>query len=476
MKASNLTLAQLTKTDIAVLGFGRSGRSVTEFLLSLGATPRVYTQHPIDKSLADIYAGRGVAFSFGFPDAFEEGILMRSPGIRPDILPIRRALANGAQLCGEADLFLCNTKALVIGVTGSDGKTTTASLIAALLRAAGKRVVLGGNNGMPLLPHLASLTAEDFAVVELSSFQLMTAPSPDVALITNITPNHLNWHTDFLEYATAKCRIFTGGAKRLVTLADDPICADIAARAPLPVTLFSAKNELPFPEKSGDGCVFAKNGTLVVRERETERVLDVLGAFSLPGVHNLQNLAAATAAVADIVSEQGMRHALKDFSGVPHRLQTVGTVRGVRYIDSSIDTSPTRVAAALGAMNEKPLVIVGGRGKGIDLSPLADALAAGARAVFLYGETANEIATLLGTRVPNFQFNLFADAFFAAADAAVPGESVLLSPGCTAFDQFRDFEHRAEVFCRLVRDLERKNSGTLQADSRHGGADERHGL
>ena len=475
MKASNLTLAQCKKTAVAVLGFGRSGRSVTELLLGLGITPRVYTQHPLDKSVTDAYEGRGVTFCFGFPDAFAEGILMRSPGIRPDIAPIRRALANGAELSGEVDLFLANTKARVIGVTGSDGKTTTATLIAALLRAAGKRVVLGGNNGSPLLPHLGALGVGDYAVVELSSFQLMTAPAPRVAVLTNLTPNHLNWHTDFLEYAAAKCRIFHG-AERLVTFADDPICAEIATRAILPVTLFSAKNELPPPQRSGDGCVFVKNGALVMLGAEGERTLDVLCDFSLPGVHNLQNLAAAVGAACDIVSEEHVRYALKGFAGVPHRLQTVGVVRGVRYIDSSIDTSPTRVAAALAALGEKPLVIAGGRGKGIDLAPLADTLAAGARAVFLYGETAAEIAKGLGTRVPHLMFELFADAFLAAADAAVPGESVLLSPGCTAFDQFRDFEHRAEVFCHLVKGLERKNSGTLQADSRHGGLDERHGL
>ena len=475
MKASNLSVVQLKKTTVAVLGFGRSGRSVTDLLLSLGVLPNVYVQHPVSEEVMGSYARRGVRFFLGFPEVFAEGVLMRSPGIRPDIAPIRQALARGARLSGEVDLFLANTKARVIGVTGSDGKTTTATLIAALLRAAGKRVVLGGNNGSPLLPHLDALGVGDYAVVELSSFQLMTAPAPDVAVLTNLTPNHLNWHTDFLEYAASKCRI-TQGAERLVTLADDPLCAEIAARATMPVTLFSAKGELPLPQRSEDGCVFVKDGALVLRGAWGERTMDVLGDFSLPGVHNLQNLAAAAGAVCDIVNEQSVRHALRSFSGVAHRLQTVGTVRGVRYIDSSIDTSPTRVAAALAALGERPLVIAGGRGKGIDLAPLADTLSTGARAVFLYGETAAEIATLLGERVPHVVFELFADAFFAAADAAVPGESVLLSPGCTAFDQFRDFEHRAEVFCHLVKDLERKNSGTLQADTRHGGLDERHGL
>ncbi len=476
MRASNLSVNTLLQSTVALVGFGRSGQAVCDFLLARGNIPTVYAQEEIGRERRAPYEARGVRFHHDFPVVFTEQVLVRSPGIRPDIPPIWRAIGQGAILTGEVDLFLANTAAQVIGVTGSDGKTTTANLIAALLRAQGKRVLLGGNNGTPLLPRLDALGAGDLAVVELSSFQLMTAPPPDVAVLTNITPNHLNWHTDLEEYVEAKCRIFAAGATRLVCSADDPVAAQIATRAPLPVTHFSAQRALPTPQKSGDACVFAAGDALCIQTAHTRRTVSVFDVFSPPGIHNKQNLAAAVGAVADIVSADAIRTAAAAFCGVPHRLQTVGTVRGVRYIDSSIDTSPTRVAAALSALGTRPIVIAGGRTKGIDLSPLADTLARGACSVFLYGEAAAEIAVLLGTRVPNFEFERFSDAFFAAANTAQAGQTVLLSPGCTAFGEFRDFEHRAEVFCRLVQDLERKNSGTLQADPRDGRSCERDGL
>jgi UDP-N-acetylmuramoylalanine--D-glutamate ligase len=184
----------------------------------------------------------------------------------------------------------------------------------------------------------------------------------------------------------------------------------------------------------------------------------VLDVFSLPGAHNRENLAAAIGAVCDLASAGEIRAAAGNFRGVPHRLQTVATVGGVRYINSSIDTSPIRTAAALSALSGKPLVIAGGRTKGLSLAPLADALAARAAAVLAYGEAAREIAALLGDRVPCTVCEKFDGAFFAAARAARAGDTVLLSPGCTAYGEFRDFEERGERFCRLVEALAKERT------------------
>ncbi len=476
MSVSKLSIRELVDSTVAILGFGRSGRAVCDFLLARGRVPTVYAQGEIPCEARAPYEARGVRFFTEFPAVFPERVLVRSPGLRPDIPEIARAVAGGAILTGECDLFLANTKAHVIGVTGSDGKTTTASIIAALLRAAGKRALLGGNNGKPLLPYLETLGERDFAVVELSSFQLMSAPSPEVAVLTNITPNHLNWHLDLTEYVAAKCRIFGAGAGRLVCAADDPITAEVTAGVAIPVTRFSAKRVLPPPIRQGDACVFAEGEALCIQTVSSCRRVRVFDVFSPIGEHNRQNLAAALGAVAAFADDGAIRRGAAAFCGVPHRIQTVATVGGVRYIDSSIDTSPTRVAATLAALNTRPLVIVGGRGKGIDLTPLADTLANGVAAVFAYGETADAITALIGKRTPTTAFLYFADAFRAAADAARAGDTVLLSPGCTAFGEFRDFEHRAEVFCRLVEDLERKNSGTEGTDPRDGGPYEHHGL
>ena len=215
-------------------------------------------------------------------------------------------------------------------------------------------------------------------------------------------------------------------------------------------------------------------------DRAGERVYPILDAFHLPGEHNLENLMAALGAVYDRVEPTAARAALSGFYGVAHRLQYVDSVGGVDFYNSSIDTSPTRTAAALKALGRRPLVIVGGRGKGVSLRPLADALCAHAKAAFAYGDTREEIAAAIDARLPVSTHHRFRDAFFAAVAAADRGDTVLLSPGCTAFGEFVDFEQRGEVFCRLVKELalQRKEEkiGTQTFDPDSGGHDEHHGL
>ena len=441
---------------VAVLGFGRSGRAALDFLLPLGARATVYA--PVAPRVEDMakYDARGVRFCIGeFPKRFSEALLVRSPGIRPDIPPILESVAAGSLLTSETELLFAHCKAPVIGITGSDGKTTTSSLTALLLEGAGKRAWLGGNNGVPLLPHVWEMTTDHVAVVELSSFQLMTLdPAPHVAVITNVTPNHLNWHTDMAEYVEAKCRILGTRTAFFVTNADHNATKALAERAGIPLGLFSSSGELP---QGCDMALTVRDGSLYVRQKHTE-TRHVLGDFHLPGRHNRENLMAAFAASAAMLERYPALDALADFKGVAHRLQYVDAVEGVRFYNSSIDTSPTRTAAALSALEGRPIVIAGGRGKGISLEPLADVLAERASAVFLYGETGEALQRALTGRVPVHRFAAFAAAFYAAAAGARPGDTVLLSPGCTAFDQFRDFEERGERFCTLV--LEWKASKT----------------
>ena len=434
--------------DVAMLGFGRSGRAVVDFLLPLGARITVYLPEAPPSEIRERYCPLGVRFAVGeLPPRIPCELLVRSPVIRPDIAPIAASVAAGAELTSETELFLRHCPAPVIGVTGSDGKTTTASLSAQLLKGMGKRVWLGGNNGVPLLPRVWEMRTEDVVVLELSSFQLMTVEqAPQVAVITNITPNHLNWHTDMGEYVAAKERILSTRTAFLVTNADCAITREIAKTVGLPLGLFSSSGELP------QGCdigLTVRDDLLCVRQKNGE-TRHVLGDFHLPGRHNLENLMAAYAAVTVVLGRQPTLDVLADFRGVDHRLQYVDTVGGVRFYNSSIETSPTRTAAALSAMAGNPVVIAGGRGKGISLEPLADALARRASAVFLYGETGEVLQRALTGRVPVHRFAAFAAAFTAAAAWARPGDTVLLSPGCTAFDQFADFEARGRTFCALV--------------------------
>lgn len=455
MRTPVLSEKTLFTLSVAVLGFGRSGRAVTDYLLSLGCRPSVYAQGEVDEELKHNYIANGVSFMGDFPEEFPESVLFRSPSVRPDHPAILRALAHGAHLTGEVDWFMSHTNATVIGVTGSDGKTTTAHMIAQILATAGKRVVCGGNNGVPLLPHLHTLGEEDFAVVELSSFQLMTAPAPDVAVITNLTPNHLNWHTSYEEYLAAKCRILQG-ASRVVLSADCAECLLVGKRTPTPVLWHSLCEDLAFTPET-DAVFFTLQGdNLLVHEKDEVYTLPVLRSFSLPGAHNRQNLMAACGATWGIAHGCDLITTATRLQGVAHRLEHIADVGGVAYINSSIDTSPTRTAAALSAMETPPIVIAGGRTKGIPLDALADSLAVRGKAVFLYGEAAGEIERLLAGRVYAEKFVLFADAFAAASRYARAGDTVLLSPGCTAYDQFENFEERGKCFAQMVRALAEK--------------------
>ena len=285
----------------------------------------------------------------------------------------------------------------------------------------------------------------------------MSAPSPHIAVVTNIVPNHLNWHTDLAEYVRAKCRIFAD-ASRLVINADQSITREIGRNASLPVTWFG-ENEMQgqfrFVRVSGED--------LVLENEFNSQTVPAFRDFLLPGRHNKINFAAAVAATDTFLDNDTILRVAHTFRGVPHRLQTIATVEGVTFINSSIDTSPSRTVAALNALNGHLHVIVGGRGKGVDLAPLCEALVFHARGVYAYGDTACEIAAGLAERVPCSVAVHFADAFAAACAAARAGDIVLLSPGCTAFGEFRDFEERGEVFCRLVKKWEeerKRSSGT----------------
>lgn len=460
----------------AVLGFGRAGRAAVDFFLARGARVSVYARDLPNEGVLAPYRLAGVHFVSGdFPDCFWEPLIVRSPVIRPDIPPLR---ASRGRVTDETQLFLSLAPSHTVGVTGSDGKTTTSSLIAAMLTAAGKRTLLGGNNGVPLLPRVGEMDEGDFAVLELSSFQLMGATrAPEVAVITNITPNHLDWHVDFAEYVAAKRRILSGAKRAVLNVA----CADTVGFDPatFPPTAFFARDESVVPcLRASDTFCFARGDALLMQSAAGEEFVLSLQDFLLAGQHNVENLAAAVSAVWGLVPTAAIARAARDFRGVAHRLQYVDTVQGVSYYNSSIDTSPTRTAAALSALGGSPLVIAGGRGKGISLAPLGDTLAHHARAVFAYGDTRDEIARAIAGRVPVSVHSRFADAFFAAVSAARAGDTVLLSPGCTAFGEFRDFEERGEVFCRLVKELaeREKDVGTEGIDSPNGGLNERHGL
>ena len=455
-----MTLQEFVKSPtgarVVLFGIGRANLAVLRRLLFFGCRPVVLTEGEPHADTCAYLLKNGVPFTVGaFPDRVEADVLVRSPGLRPDLPPFLAHRQNGGLVTEESSITRALLPCHLIGVTGSDGKTTTAALCALLLKASGVCAWLGGNNGVPLLDRVGEMGENDVAVMELSSFQLIDAPrAADTAVITNVTPNHLNWHTDMAEYLAAKCRIFGTGTRLITNAACDLTRAlGLAHAGRGEKALFFGESLTDIPPSADkiftegeDVCLLADG----CRVRYT-----CLGDFRLPGRHNRENLLAALGATAPWLTPVAPSVAIRDFYGVPHRLQYVATVGGVHYFNSSIDTSPTRTRAALEALGGQPIVIAGGRGKGVSLAPLATALRAHARAVCLYGEAAGEIAAGLGD-LPHSIHLRFADAFTAAAAKAVAGDTVLLSPGCTAFGEFRDFEERGACFHRLVAALARE--------------------
>ena len=470
-----MSLPDFRNKTAVLLGAGVSNMPLAEYLVSAGASVTARDKKTEEELGANGEKLRALGVRFmggeGYLDGIRGDYVFRSPGFRPDLPSLTEAVENGAVLTSEMELFLENRPCTAIGITGSDGKTTTTTLISEILRrssAGGEaNVFLGGNIGEPMLHRIDRMTERDFAVVELSSFQLMTVSrAPDVAVITNVSPNHLNWHTDMEEYVAAKAKILDGCVRAVLNY-ENEITRRLAAEAACPVTLFAHD---PIPDaalRPEDSAIYERDGVIVFRtagEGEEFPILSVPDIL-LPGRHNVENYMAAIAAVRGYADPDDIAAVARTFCGVRHRLERVHETGGVAYYNSSIDSSPTRTSAALGAMADRSLVLIcGGYDKNIPFEPLADAIFAHGhiRAVVLTGATAGKIEEAL-TAHPAFgdrAFTLlrepdFTDAVLAADGAAIPGDAVLLSPACASFDAFANFEKRGECFCEIVCGIKR---------------------
>lgn len=468
-----MSLPDFRNKTVALLGAGVSNMPLAAYLTAQGAIV-----HARDKKTAEQLGENAeklqalhVRLLCGeqYLDDLTEDYIFRSPGFRPDLPALCEAAARGSRITSEMELFLENRPCPAIGVTGSDGKSTTTTLIAEILKRAkgkdGGTVFLGGNIGEPMLHRIGRMDPTDTAVVELSSFQLMTVGhAPDVAVITNVTPNHLNWHVDMDEYIAAKARILHGCGRAVLNYEND-VTRALAAEAACPVTLFAHD---PIPDASlrdGDSAIYEKNGMIVFRmagEKEEFPIL-AISDILLPGRHNVENYMAAIAAVRGAAGPSEITAVARSFRGVHHRLELVCEKKGVAYYNSSIDSSPTRTAAAISALGDRPIVIIcGGYDKNIPFAPLAETLihAKNVRAVILTGATAPKIRAALEAH-PDFTHRAlpltdqpdFTAAVLAAANAAQSGDAVLLSPACASFDAFPNFEKRGERFAEIARNL-----------------------
>lgn len=450
-----------------VLGLGISNLPLVDMLISVGAHVTAYDK----KSRAELgdtaerLDALGVDLRLGeFPPRTLSGdVILRSPGIRPDIPAIKDAVARGAMLTSEMELFIRLTKASIVGITGSDGKTTTTTLTHLFLEKQAKRVgvgtcYVGGNIGAPLLSKYKEMTADDIAVLELSSFQLMTLETPiSRCAITNLSPNHLNWHVDMEEYVAAKCNIF-GDSSLLVLNAENEITAGIASERKKNMILFSSRKcsyESIVPKNYiNTSAVFLRDGVIVFSDGKEERAILNVSDIKLPGTHNIENYMTAISLTYGLVDIDIYTEVARSFGGVPHRLEWITQINGVDFYNSSIDSSPTRTAAALSALPQTKVVICGGSDKNIPFAPLAEALkSSDVRAVILTGESAEKIHAALTEADADFEFLIekdFTAAVHLASSKALAGDALLLSPACASFDRFKNFEERGAFFKDIV--------------------------
>lgn len=454
---------------VALLGAGVSNLSVADAALSCAKGLTIRDQKtvevPDEREVSLTAAGAVYIRGEEYLRNLTEDVIFRSPGMRPDLPELTRAVEGGSVLTSEMELFLSLCPCPVYAITGSDGKTTTTTLTSLMLQPKGQ-VYLGGNIGDPLLYRYPMITENDAVAVELSSFQLMTVDAPvEAAAITNVTPNHLNWHTGMDEYIEAKRRILRH-AKRAVLNYDNDVTREMGKDLSIPVTYFSLQ---PIPAgvlREDDSAVWLENDEIrTFYPGEGIRTILARREIKLPGLHNVANYMTAIAVTHGMTTEERIREVARTFGGVEHRLEFVREVNGVTFINGSIDSSPTRTAAALSALADRPVVLIaGGYDKHIPYEPLAEAVfASSVHTAVLTGDTGKRIREAMeahplweskkaaGFRV--IEEGVFEEAVKKAAEVASAGDTVILSPASASFDRFENFAERGRYFKKLVQEL-----------------------
>lgn len=443
---------------VAVLGLGVSNRPLAGLLLAHGCqvlgcdrTPR----EQADPAVLELESA-GAVLRLG-PDYLEDlqvEIAFRTPGMHPNMPALAKLRQTGAEITSEMEAFFELCPCPILGVTGSDGKTTTATLIAKMLEEAGYEVWLGGNIGQPLLAQIPQMQQSHYAVVELSSFQLMDMRrSPHIAVVTNLAPNHLDVHRDMQEYVAAKQNIYRhqSGSDLLIVNMDNPMTNEF--RGPGVLRKFSRQGR---PEAG----VFLEAGVVYRCSENQKTAIMSQGDILLPGIHNVENYMAAIAAVEGLVPDAVIRKVAGQFAGVEHRIELVRERNGVRFYNDSIASSPSRTVAGLRSFQQKVILIAGGYDKHIPYDALGPEICRHVKLLVVTGDTgekirqATERASAYRPGAPEIlTIPDFAQAVLAAAQAAESGDVVLLSPASAAFDRFPNFVVRGRYFKDLVQSL-----------------------
>jgi len=441
---------------VAVLGIGVSNRPLIRMLLSYGISVTACDKTERENLDAEVLAleqqGANLRVGAGYLDSLTADVVFRTPGMHPNIPALQSLREQGAVITSEMEAFFSVCPCPILAVTGSDGKTTTTTLIAEILKQAGKTVWIGGNIGQPLLPVADRMSPDDLAVVELSSFQLMNmTQSPHVAVITNLAPNHLDVHKDMDEYIAAKenLYLYQNAADLVVLNADNAITASFGPKAKGRCVRFSRKSV------QTDGAWF-DGETVIYKGKAVMKRSDIL----IPGLHNVENYMAALCAVEEYASSEDVLAVARRFGGVEHRIELVRERNGVLWYNDSIASSPTRTIAGLHVFEQKVVLIAGGYDKKIPFDVLGPEITAHVKRLVLCGATADKIRQAV-LEAPDYvegnpdivTVNTLRDAVQDAADHAEAGDIVTLSPACASFDQFKNFMLRGEAFKKLVWEL-----------------------
>ena len=442
--------------NITVIGIGISNLPLIKYLVSLGANVTACDRRSAE-DLGENYTELeklGVKFNLGdgYLNNLSGDMIFKTPGMRYDVPELLKAKENGSIVTSEMEVFFEVCPSHIIAVTGSDGKTTTTTLIHKMMTDAGYKTWLGGNIGNPLLTDTEKMKENDWVILELSSFQLHTMrKSPEIAVITNISPNHLDMHKDYKEYIDAKKNImlYQNEGDTLIVNADNQVTADIGKSANGAVKYFS---------RNGMADVYL-DGNII--KRGIVEILNIKD-IKIPGMHNVENYMAAIAAVSGLVSKDVIVNVAKTFGGVEHRIELVRTLDGVKYYNSSIDSSPNRTINTLRVFPNKVIMIAGGKDKGIPYDEIGPALAEHVKVLILIGATSDKIQEALdaeinktgnGKDIEVIRATSYEDAVNTARSKAHEGDVVLLSPASTSFDMFRNFEERGNLFKKMVNEL-----------------------
>ena len=442
-----------------VLGAGKSGVASAKFLAKRGAIVALHDKKPVADWTEEARSLKSENIGLidgNLPSWLLDQIdlVVISPGVPTGTIPARYVDRKDGEVIGEIELAYRFLKGRIVGITGSNGKTTTTTLIGEILKNAGIQTQVGGNIGTPLVDLVESSSENGWTVCELSSFQLETIKNfrPNVGICLNVTPNHLDRYDFFSDYAAAKHRLFMNQtAEDLAILnADDEITASWAENLKANVTLFSVKKEL-------EEGLFLRGRELVCRANGKEKVLTTRDEIFLRGLHNVENVLASMAAgLACGASPDSMKDTVKNFKGVEHRIEFVAEIEGVKFYNDSKATSVDATSKALEALSEnegKTVLILGGRGKNAPYEPLVDLIEKSVRKIITIGEDAENIENQLKACAEIVRADSMRDAVRKSFEAAQNGDAVLLAPACASFDMFKSFEERGTIFKREVENL-----------------------